>query len=268
MIQALDHVSLIVDDVDEAVAGYELLLGRRCRWRGTDDATAHAWFPLANMALGIFARVRPTISGDGPGAIAFAVADMEAARRLAARRGLETSPPRVLQATHCDAGAEYRVLVATLPAAATHGVAMQLARADAPFPGSAPAGDEASAMSGLDHVVMRSPNPERAIALIAGRLDLELRLDRTNPEWGARLLFFRCGDLVVEVAHDLAAGVTDGPDEFWGLSWRTPDLDAAQARLVAAGIEVSGIRSGRRAGTRVFTIRDRIARVPTLVIGR
>ena len=26
-------------------------------------------------------------------------------------------------------------------------------------------------------------------------------IDRSNPEWGARLLFFRCGDLVVEIAH-------------------------------------------------------------------
>ena len=38
------------------------------------------------------------------------------------------------------------------------------------------------------------------------------------PQWGARLLFFRCGDLVVEIAHDLKKGVSDAPDELWGLS--------------------------------------------------
>ena len=37
-------------------------------------------------------------------------------------------------------------------------------------------------------------------------------------QWGARLLFFRCGDLVVEIAHDLKKGVSDAPDQLWGLS--------------------------------------------------
>ena len=91
------------------------------------------------------------------------------------------------------------------------------------------------AISALDHVVVRTPNPERAIAFYAGRLGLDLRLDRSNPEWGARLLFFRCGDLVVEIAHDLKKGVSDGPDQLWGLSWRAPDIAKANARLKAAG---------------------------------
>ena len=37
-------------------------------------------------------------------------------------------------------------------------------------------------------------------------------------DWGSRLLFFRCGDLVVEIAHDLKKGVSDAPDQLWGLS--------------------------------------------------
>ena len=68
-------------------------------------------------------------------------------------------------------------------------------------------------------MVIRSGDPERTIALLAGRLGLELRLDRSNPAWGTRLLFFRCGDLVVEVSHDLAGGITDAPDSLWGLTW-------------------------------------------------
>ncbi len=80
-------------------------------------------------------------------------------------------------------------------------------------------------------------------------------------------MFFRCGDLIVEVAHDLAAPPSSGPDELWGLSWRTPDIVAAHARLDQAGIAVSEIRTGRRPGTRVFTIKDRATRLPTLVLG-
>src|SRR5258707_12028223 len=94
-----------------------------------------------------------------------------------------------------------------------------------------------------------------------------LRLDRSNPAWGSRLLFFRCGDLVVEIAHDLKKGVSDGPDHLWGLSWRTPDIAKANARLKAAGIDVSEPRDGRRPGSQVFTVKNRTEGVPTLVIG-
>ena len=114
---------------------------------------------------------------------------------------------------------------------------------------------------------IRSPNPERAVALYAGRLGLSLRLDRSEPAWGARLLFFRCGDLIVEVAHDLKAGIGDGPDRLWGLSWRVPDIAKAHARLRAAGVAVSDLRAGRRPHTRVFTAKSHTAGVPTLVIG-
>ncbi len=101
-----------------------------------------------------------------------------------------------------------------------------------------------SSIGALDHVVVRTPNPERAIALYAGRLGLDLRLDRSNPEWNARLLFFRCGDLVVEIAHDLSKGVSDAPDQLWGLSWRTPDIGRCHARLQEG--RRRGLRAARR----------------------
>jgi catechol 2,3-dioxygenase-like lactoylglutathione lyase family enzyme len=283
MIQGLDHVALIVRDLDPAVAAYEVLLGRRCEWRGADDGAGHAWFRLSNLALTIQAPTgkgpegarlarRLEASGEGLGGIAFAVADMEQARRLLERRALAVSAERALRATHCGTGASAELMVADLAADTTHGVPMSIARGNRGDEGREPVapaiGDAASAISGLDHVVIRSPCPERAVALIAGRLDLELRLDRSNPDWGARLLFFRCGDLIVEVAHNLATGVSRDPDELWGLSWRTPDIEATHRRLGAAGIGVSDIRVGRRPGTRVFTVKDRSARLPTLVLGR
>jgi catechol 2,3-dioxygenase-like lactoylglutathione lyase family enzyme len=241
MIHALDHIVLAAHDVDAATTAYETLLGR-----SRDDRAA---FHLANLSLVI---AQPTAGvAEGLAAIAFAVSDLDKALRLAARRGLSAAAP--------DADG------AALSTEATHGVGIRLVERPAatdPRPSATSA-----AMSGLDHVVIRSPNPDRAVALYAGRLGLDLRLDRSNPDWGSRLLFFRCGDLIVEIAHDLKAGVTNAPDELWGLSWRVPDLDAAHARLAAAGIAVSGIRTGRRPGTRVFTISDRTARVPTLVIG-
>jgi catechol 2,3-dioxygenase-like lactoylglutathione lyase family enzyme len=147
-----------------------------------------------------------------------------------------------------------------------HGVAISIAAQAAASP-SPCTDDEAACVSGLDHVVIRTPNPERAIAFYAGRLGLDLRLDRSNPKWASRLLFFRCGDLVVEIAHDLKKGVSDAPDDLWGLSWRVPDIDKANTRLKTAGIEVSETRDGRRPGSRVFTVKNGTAGVPTIVIG-
>jgi catechol 2,3-dioxygenase-like lactoylglutathione lyase family enzyme len=151
---------------------------------------------------------------------------------------------------------------------ATHGVAIALVeRTAAPAPSPLLKSSEAASITSLDHVVVRSPNPERAVALYAGRLGLDLRLDRSNPDWGSRLLFFRCADLVVEIAHDLKKGVSDAPDELWGLSWRTPDIAKANQRLKAGGVEVSAPRDGRRPGTQVFTVHSHTANVPTIVIG-
>ena len=128
--------------------------------------------------------------------------------------------------------------------------------------------DEAAAISALDHVVMRTPNPERAIAFYAGRLGLDLRLDRSNPDWGSRLLFFRCGDLVVEIAHDLKKGVSDGPDQLWGLSWRTPDI--AKAQRAAEGGRHRRLGAARRPAAghaRSSRCSSHTEGVPTLVIG-
>jgi len=135
-----------------------------------------------------------------------------------------------------------------------------------PLPCSALGSPEAGAVLGLDHVVIRTLDPERAAALYGARLGLDLRSDRSNPDWGARLMFFRCGDLIVEIAHDLKAAVSSDPDTLGGLSWRVPDARSAHARLQAAGLDVSGLRPGRKPGTRVFTVRDKTCGVPTLAL--
>jgi catechol 2,3-dioxygenase-like lactoylglutathione lyase family enzyme len=121
-------------------------------------------------------------------------------------------------------------------------------------------------VTGLDHVVIRTPDPERAAALYGARLGLDMRLDRSNPAWGARLMFFRCGDLIVELAHDLRTGVSAGPDRLWGLSWRTDEPSAAISRLRGAGLDVSEARPGRKPGTHVFTVRHGTCGVPTLML--
>ena len=249
MIHALDHIVIAAPSVDAAVAGYRLLLGRRA-----DSAS----FRLANVRLDLRAHDG---AAEGLSALGFAVGDMEKARRLLRQRALPV--------TQVDEGRKSEVL--HIAPAATHGVAISVLENNSGngVPPLSPleSAEESGAVTSLDHVVIRSPNAERAIALYAGRLGLSLRLDRTEPKWGARLLFFRCGDLIIEIAHDLKAGIGDGPDRLWGLSWRVPDIAKAHARLRAAGVDISEIRAGRRPHTCVFTARSLTAGVPTLMIG-
>ena len=122
-------------------------------------------------------------------------------------------------------------------------------------------------ITALDHVVISTSDPERAAALYGARLGLDMALDRSHPDWG-QLMFFRCGDLIVEVVHrpgkDQAVDKTR--DSLWGLSWRVSDIDATRARLLSAGVDVSDIRTGRKPGTRVLTVRNGTCGIPTLLV--
>jgi catechol 2,3-dioxygenase-like lactoylglutathione lyase family enzyme len=259
-ILGLDHITLVVEALDAAVASYEVLFDQACTARGEAAGLAWARFALSNTALVLVAprgepsalarhvAHRPDGAQAALGALGFAVADPDGAARLLRRRGLPAAGPAL---PWLDGAA-----TPLLPDAA-RGLHLLLA----------PPGPAAAAATRLDHVVIRSGDPERTIALLAGRVGLELRLERSNPAWGQRLLFFRCGDLVVEVSHDLAGGITDAPDRLWGLTWGVADVGATHARLTAAAVPVSPLRVGRKPGTRLFTIRDHAAEVPTAFIG-
>jgi hypothetical protein len=81
-------------------------------------------------------------------------------------------------------------------------------------------------------------------------------------------MFFRCGDLIVEVVQRPGANLDPAQDKLWGLSWRVADIDATRARLVSAGVDVSDARTGRKPGTRVLTVRNGTCGIPTLLMER
>jgi hypothetical protein len=70
----------------------------------------------------------------------------------------------------------------------------------------------------------------------------------------------------VEVVHNLADEPSAAPDKLWGLSWRVKNAEAAHARLKTNGFDISEIRTGRKPGTRVFTVRNNTLGVPTLMV--
>lgn len=115
----------------------------------------------------------------------------------------------------------------------------------------------------LDHVVVRTDDADAAAADFGARLGMDLRLDRTIADRGVRGLFFRAGKTVIEVLVPLEPG---GPREFGGLAWEAKDIGATRERLLGEGVEVTEIRSGRKSGTVVATVRDPALATPTLLI--
>jgi catechol 2,3-dioxygenase-like lactoylglutathione lyase family enzyme len=277
MITGLDHVLIVCTSIDEAEHAYSALLGREPDWRSTDPGgTSTVIFQLDNTALEIMApqgggplarRLHAMIEQDGAGlkSLIFASDNLADDRAAFDRRALK--PDEIMPGESVDpySGKARSWTRFRLDEQATHGVRMfALARKASDPLVYKPAA--ANAIAGLDHVVINTTNPERAVALFGARLGLRLALDRSNPDWDMRLMFFRVGGLTVELAHKISGGVGNQPDKLWGLSWKAPDIEATHDRLMSANFSVTSIRAGRRAGTKVFTVRDGTMGVPTLVI--
>jgi catechol 2,3-dioxygenase-like lactoylglutathione lyase family enzyme len=275
MILGLDHAVVLVRDIEAGVAGYTALFGRAPVWRAQKEGVATAVFSLANTSLELMApvaegegadRVRSVLDAQGEGlaSLAFAVEDIDAARHRLARLGLSPSDVSDGESRDLGSGRTMTWKRTRTDAKATGGVKMFFLQRTEPFALSPATAD--ATVDALDHIVLSTPDPERAAALYGARLGLDMKLDRTVAALQTRFLFFRIGGLVFEIIHSLKTGKGDGPDKIFGVSWRVADVAATRERLQEAGFEVSELREGRKPGTRVFTVRTGTFGVPTIVI--
>lgn len=277
MITGLDHLVLLCPEIVSGVAVYERLLGRKADWRAeVEGGGASALFRLGNTSLELLApagegplgqRLAELIEEKGPGltTLAFGSDGLVADRETFVRRGLEPSDITSGQSRHTETGAERRWQSLRLPDEKAGGIKVFIVEPGEGTLSLAPAA--ADAVHGLDHAVVNTAAPDRALAFYGAKLGLRLALDRTNPDWGVRLIFFRTGGLTIEIARRLSEPEdTARPDTFWGLTWAVKDLEAVHMRLSAGGFDISEIRKGRKPGSRVFTIRNGTMNVPTLFI--
>lgn len=266
MITALDHFGLVCPDIDAGQAAYEALLGQPPTEVRRAGGIAYASFRVGNAALELMApdgdeagavRLREILDERGPGltTLVFRTGDLDEAHRILTRRGLAPGEPVVADT--------YRTIRCADEGTAGIKIFLIAHDRDAPVAGEpAPGG-----VSALDHLVVNTPNPDRTAALYGARLGLRFALDRTVEEFATRFLFFRVGDLTLEIVHPLkGADDPSAPDKMWGITWAVDDLEAAHTRLLAAGLNVSDMKTGRKPGSRVFTVRDGTLDVPTLFI--
>lgn len=281
MIIGLDHVVLVLRDIEAGIVAYRSLFARAPAWRAEADGVETVLFTLDNTTLELVSpkantvsagtesadRIRTVIDAQGEGlaSICFRTSDIARMHRRLDRLALKPTPVGEAESRDTTSGATLQWKRTRTETGATRGVRLFfLERANerpvSPVLASAP-------ITAMDHVVVSTGDPEAAAALYGARLGLDMALDRSHPDWG-RLMFFRCGDLVVEVAHHPGSGIDAARDRLRGVCWRMENADATRERLVSAGIDVSDIRTGRKPGTRVMTVRDGTCGVPTLLVER
>lgn len=285
----LDHLVIAVSDLDAAAADYTALLGRTPSWRGEHPAygTRNVLFRIENTYVELLGLGGPAggdprwagelarfldAHGEGVYALALGTPDVDDTVREMRDRGLEIVDPADGDGIDAATGAQRRWRNAWVASRTSNGIRIFFiehksppdALAVAPF-----AGDEPACVQRMDHAVVLSADMEASRRVWGDVLQARLALDRTFPERNRRILFFRLGDITIEIsggAQQSEEGIGK-PDRIFGVAWGVGDLAATCARLAAAGIEVSGPRTGIKPGTLVATAKGaRTHGVATLLI--
>ena len=277
-----------VGDFDSAMGDYGRMLGQEPVWleSNAERRTRSALFPLANMVLEIrgdsgAAESAAVTETKGLSGLRLACDDVERfAQQLAsdgiaaglrvsekAERDDSDDADNADDADVADGEGARSWVSTTLDRAASRGISVELISDEEGMDRVySPAVDPQSAIRALDHVVVFSADAE-ATRDFYRDLGIRLALDRTFEKRGVRLLFFRIAGVTIEIGGRLGVErQPDGTDRFGGLAWQVLDIDAIRSRLLADRFDVSEIRDGNKAGTRVCTVREPVHDVPTLLI--
>jgi catechol 2,3-dioxygenase-like lactoylglutathione lyase family enzyme len=274
VITGLDHVVVLTGDINAASAAYQTLLARAPSWQYGGGGADRVLFTLDNTTIELVApsgeddnaqRIRSILDAQGEGlaSICFRTGDIAKMHRRLDRLTLKPEPVADVEsrdAVSNDTMSWKRTRAATETTRGVRLFFLELAK-ERPLSAQTAAGS----ITAMDHVVVSTSDPERAAALYGARLGLDMALDRSHPDWG-RLMFFRCGDVIVEVTHRPGKSADTSQDRLSGICWRVADIDATHARLAQAGVDVSEVRTGRKPGTRVMTVRSGTCGVPTLLV--
>jgi catechol 2,3-dioxygenase-like lactoylglutathione lyase family enzyme len=276
VITGLDHVVVLVSDIKAGTAAYQTLFARSPAWQSNGEGSERVLFTLDNMTLELMApsgegsaaeRIRTVIAeqGEGLASLCFRTNDIAKMHRRLDRLALKPEPVSDVESLDSASGTSMSWKRTRAATSATRGVRIFFLELAKERPLSVQS--TAASITAMDHVVISTSDPERAAALYGARLGLDMALDRSHPDWG-RLMFFRCGDLIVEVTHRPGKHADAAHDALWGMTWRVADIDATRERLAASGVDVSEVRPGRKPGTRVMSVRSSTCKIPTLLLER
>tara|TARA_Y100000590_G_scaffold373354_1_gene436987 strand:- start:440 stop:1270 length:831 start_codon:yes stop_codon:yes gene_type:complete len=260
LIKSVDHVKIEVRDLTAASKSWSSLLGKVPDQIFTDSLAGRKGmrFSLQRGAIELIEGEQNVLK-----ALAFICADLRSALLEFHERGLKTGPLKTSELvsargesciqTSCEVYSSHR-----------RGKFITLVERSKP---SWAFLKNFSKVLWLDHVVVKTSEPELAKAFYGHGLGLRLPLDETFPQWKARMMFFRTGGVTVEVVSSLGDS-GQVVDTFWGLAFRVTGISEEHDRLKKVGFIGSDLRNGRKTGTRVFDLKNAPAGIPTLVISR
>ena len=294
MKSAVDHIIFIVKDLNRSIENYKTLFGRCPSWKGCHPAfkTKNALFRLNNTYIELLADADDDTKGEStfvkdylarnkPGLAGLCFGTTSASDMVTHMqgRGIEALGPMPGEGKDEISGAVRHWLNVFWPNTASRGLwTFGIEHLD-PLD-SLPLSPLASSASGIneddkvvdavDHVVIRTANIEAAKKFYGDALGIRLALELPTHPLGHLLFFKTTTDhkMVLEViqSNDKDEDLQK-EDQYWGIAYKTKNVEATQARLVSSGVKVSEVRQGMKPGTRVCTVKSYNLGVPTLLIG-
>jgi catechol 2,3-dioxygenase-like lactoylglutathione lyase family enzyme len=278
----LDHVVIAVRDLGSAAAAYGAMLGCEPSWSGHHPAygTANVIFGLEHCYLELLAPADDepthpvgatlaaylTTRAEGMFALAFGSDDLAATAAHLTRAGLRPSPITPGEARAAD-GSTRRWRSFALDRRETRGVTVFALEHDdrAAIRPAVPTADPRAGVHRIDHVVLFSDDLTGALGLWRETFGISERWRRDFPERGTINVGLRIDGVTLELVAPLTGDAGTRGERAWGLAYDVRDVDAAVARLRAAGVPVSDARPGLAPHTRVCTVKWP-ERLPTLLI--
>ena len=276
MISTLDHLIIVVKDLDQAEENYKKILGTNPVWRGKHKSlgTANSIFNFKNTYLelltadgeGLGAELVKNLiqeNGDGLAGIVFGVDDMTQTVKQLKQEGYEISDPAEGEGSDDVTNKVRKWENLFLPPELTRGLfSFIIQHHDGELPSHKEYAKDS--INKLDHVVINTNNADSFIETYRDVFKIRLALDKTIEHWNSRMLFFRLNKTTIEVIE--RPNNEKPTDALWGLAWEVESIEDTHKRLVSEGVEVSDIKDGLKENTLVATVKSHTHNVPTLII--
>ena len=275
MIENVDHIIIVVEDLDSAENNYKKIFGIDPVWRGkhAELGTSNVLFNFENTYLELLAAngsgigadlVNLTISKKGEGLLGLVLGtkDIALLRDNIIKSGHLLSD--ISNGHGINEQNEKREwLYQFLPNELTRGIFSFVIQHKSPALPLLAA--DKSTVKKLEQVVINTSDVDGFLKVYRDIYGIRLALDSFIETWKKRILFFRLNKTTIEVIEDKNdKNITK--DSLWGLAWGVQDITEARKRLLSNNIEVSDIKPGVKEDTLVATISSHTNNVPTLLI--
>ena len=293
MKSAVDHIIFIVKDLNRGIENYKTLLGRCPSWKGSHPAfkTKNALFRLNNTYIELLADadendksestfVRDYLARNKPGLAGLCFGTNSATDMVSHMQGngIEALGPMPGEGKDDISGAMRQWLNVFWPNSSSRGLwSFGIQHLDpfdslplAPLDSTAGTKDDNMSVDAVDHVVIRTADTDAAKKFYGDSLGIRLALELPTHPLG-HLLFFKTTTehkMILEVikSNDKNEDLQH-EDKYWGIAYKTKNVELTQKRLHSSGVKVSEVRQGMKPGTKVCTVKSHNLGVPTLLIG-